>query len=187
VRRAGGLLVLLLAAWFVGGIVTAGPAAAHATLVSTDPADGARLDRAPDCITLRFSEPVSLGAGYARLLQSDGTVYESTASVDDGTLTLVPRAELPDDTGYLVTYRVVSADSHPVAGAFSFTVGNAELVAADAASGEGRTDPLVAIALPASRSASRCSRRPAGPRAGVRSASAGWPPPARRPWRSLPS
>jgi copper transport protein len=150
VRRAWLLLVPLLAAWFLAGVVTAPPAAAHATLVSTDPADGARLESAPDRITLRFSESVSLGAGYARVLHADGTVHLSSASVDGDTLTITPQGDLPEDLGYLVTYRVISADSHPIAGAFSFTVGDAELVAADAAL-EGNFDPAVALALPVSR------------------------------------
>ncbi len=152
-RRAGFpswlILITLLAGWFAAGVGTAPPAAAHAELVSTDPAEGARLEDAPERITLRFSEPVSLGAGYARLVHSDGTVQPTTASVDDGILTLVPGGELPVDRGYLVTYRVISADSHPISGAYSFVVGDADLVA-DAAAAPA-TDPGVAAALPAAR------------------------------------
>ncbi len=150
-RRASALLVALVTGWLLVGVVVAGPAAAHAVLVSTDPAEGARLDEAPERITLRFSEPVTLGAGYARLLQADGTVQVSTAAVDGDTLTITPRSALPDDLGYLVTYRVISADSHPISGAYSFVVGDAELVAAGAAAGPDTTDPAVAVALPAAR------------------------------------
>jgi copper transport protein len=151
VRRLPALLLLttLLAGWLAAGVATAPPAAAHAELVSTDPSDGARLDEAPDRITLRFTEPVSLGAGYARVVQADGTVQVSTAAVDGDTVVITPGDGLPDDAGFLVTYRVVSADSHPIAGAFSFTVGDADLVAADVA--EDGTDPVIAVALPASR------------------------------------
>ncbi|WP_209306323.1 FixH family protein [Blastococcus sp. CT_GayMR19] len=152
-RRAGFpswlILITLLAGWFAAGVGTAPPAAAHAELVSTDPAEGARLEDAPERITLRFSEPVSLGAGYARLVHSDGTVQPTTASVDDGILTLDPGGELPVDRGYLVTYRVISADSHPISGAYSFVVGDADLVT-DAAA-DPATDPGVAAALPAAR------------------------------------
>jgi copper transport protein len=151
VRRASALLVALVTGWLLVGVVTAGPAAAHAELVSTDPAEGAQLEQAPDRITLRFSEPVSIGAGYARLLHADGTVQVSTAEVDGDTVTITPRSDLPDDLGYLVTYRVVSADSHPISGSFSFVVGDAELVAAGAAADADATDPAVAFALPAAR------------------------------------
>jgi copper transport protein len=154
VRRPLPLLLLLAAlfgGWLTAGVATAPPAAAHAELVATDPGEGARLERSPERITLQFSEGVSLGSGYARLLEADGTVQPSTAAVDGDTLTITPLGELPDDRGYLVTYRVVSADSHPVAGAFSFTVGDADLVAKSAAGAQSRTDPVVAVALPISR------------------------------------
>jgi copper transport protein len=145
------LLAVLLGGWLVGAVAVATPASAHAELVITQPGEGARLDQAPDRITLRFTEPVSLGSGYARVLRADGTVQASDASVDGDTLTLTPRSELPDDLGYLVAYRVISADSHPVAGTFSFTVGDAPLVQADEAAGEGDTDRTVAVALPVFR------------------------------------
>ncbi|SFF54217.1 copper resistance CopC/CopD family protein [Blastococcus tunisiensis] len=149
-RRSWILLAALLVA-FLGGVVTAPPAAAHATLISTDPGEGARLDTVPAEVTLEFSEGVSLGAGYARVLGSDGErVDTGAAAVDGGLLTIPLRAGLPED-GYLVTYRVVSADSHPIAGAYSFVVGDGELVAATAGAGEDGTDPVVAAALPASR------------------------------------
>ena len=139
-----------LLGWSVAGIATAGPAAAHASLVSTDPGEGARLATAPAQVTLEFSEGVSLGAGYARVLSAEGErVDTGTASVDGGVLTIPLRAGLPDD-GYLVTYRVVSADSHPISGAFSFVVGDGELVPAGAAAAD-TTDPVVARLLPAAR------------------------------------
>ena len=150
VRRSA-LLVALLGGLLLTGVGTAGPASAHATLVTTNPAEGARLETAPDLVTLEFSESVSLGAGYARVVTADNErVDTGAATVDDGVLTIPLRGDLPDD-GYLVTYRVVSADSHPISGAFSFVVGDGELVAAGASSGEGDVDPVVAAALPAAR------------------------------------
>ena len=149
-RRASLLLLALLLGWSVAGVATAEPAAAHATLVSTDPGEGARLETAPGEVTLEFSEGVSLGAGYARVLASGGGRADAgTASVDGGLLTIPLRSGLPDD-GYLVTYRVVSADSHPISGAFSFVVGDGELVPA-AGAAEDATDPVVGRALPAAR------------------------------------
>ena len=153
-RRAPGALLLLLALlglWLGAGVATAPPAAAHAELVSTDPGEGARLEQAPDEVTLTFTEGVSLGAGYARVLDASGERVDTGAASVEGDAVVVPlRGDLPDD-GYLVTYRVVSADSHPISGAFSFVVGNGELVPTDAAAGAGGTDPVVAAALPAAR------------------------------------
>ena len=142
------LLFALLLGWLLAGVVTAGPASAHATLVSTDPGEGARVAEVPSAVTLTFSEGVSLGAGYARVLASGGErVDAGTASVDGDVLTIPLRTGLPDD-GYLVTYRVISADSHPVAGAYSFVVGNGALVPAGAAGSQDHTDPVVRLALP---------------------------------------
>jgi copper transport protein len=150
VRRAAFLLVVLVGGWLLAGVASAPPAAAHATLVSTDPAEGARLETAPAEVRLEFSEGVSLGAGYARVLSADGErVDTGSASVDGGIVTIPLRSGLSDG-GYLVTYRVLSADSHPISGAFAFVVGDGELPAGAAAAGE-RTDPAVAVALPAIR------------------------------------
>jgi copper transport protein len=150
VRRSA-LLLALLGGFLLAGLGTAGPALAHATLVATDPAEGARLDTPPDEVILQFSEGVSLGAGYARVQTGDGErVDTGAAEVEDGVLTIPLRADLPD-AGYLVSYRVVSADSHPISGTFSFVVGNGELVPAGTSAGEAEVDPVVAVALPAAR------------------------------------
>ncbi|RBY94499.1 copper resistance protein CopC [Blastococcus sp. TBT05-19] len=150
-RRTAVLLALLVTGWLGAGVVTADPAAAHATLVSTDPGEGARLDAAPQEVTLTFSEGVSLGAGYARVLDGDQQRVDAGAPEVDGAVLTVPlRGELPDG-GYLVTYRVISADSHPIAGAFSFAVGDAELLATGGEAAEDDTDPVVAALLPTAR------------------------------------
>jgi len=151
VRRSWFLLAALLAVWLGGGVVTAAPASAHATLVSTDPGEGARLDAVPGEVTLEFSEGVSLGAGYARVLGADGERVDTGAAAVDGSVLTIPlRPGLPDD-GYLVTYRVISADSHPISGAYSFVVGDGELLSTAGGAGEDTTDPVVAAALPTSR------------------------------------
>ncbi|SDY28715.1 CopC domain-containing protein [Modestobacter sp. DSM 44400] len=68
--------VLLIGVLLAGGLAldvgTAQPASAHAVLVGTTPADGARLTAAPAEATVEFDGEVSLGAGYARVLGADG-------------------------------------------------------------------------------------------------------------------
>ncbi|MCA0144275.1 copper resistance protein CopC [Blastococcus sp. LR1] len=150
-KRALVLLALLVTGWLGAGVVTAAPAAAHATLVSTEPGEGARLDDAPREVTLTFTEGISLGAGYARVLDGEQQRVDAGAAEVDGAVLTVPlRGELPDG-GYLVTYRVISADSHPIAGAFSFAVGDAELLATGGEAAQDDTDPVVAALLPAAR------------------------------------
>ncbi len=145
------LLLVLLTGWLGLGVATAGPAAAHAELVSTDPGEGARLEEVPGQVTLRFTESVSLGAGYARVLGEGGErVDTGAASVDGQTVTVPLRGDLPD-ASYVVTYRIVSADSHPISGAYAFVVGDGELADAGAVADDADVDPVVAAALPASR------------------------------------
>ncbi|MER5211291.1 copper resistance protein CopC [Streptomyces sp. NPDC002838] len=114
----GTLLVLLL-----GG---AGPASAHAALRSTDPEDGTVLKSAPRHVTLTFTESVSLVKDSFRILDPDNRRLDlgKAQHGPDGSDTA--RVTLPDELAegtYVVAWRVVSADSHPVGGAFTFSVG----------------------------------------------------------------
>jgi copper transport protein len=111
-------------------VLVISPAVAHAYLVEAVPADRSQLDAAPESVTLTFNEPVELSAGGLRVFDSDAQrVTAGASSSDDGTaISAELPADLPDG-GYVVVYRVISADSHPVAGVVTFTVGEAEEVA----------------------------------------------------------
>ncbi|MGW3724675.1 copper resistance CopC/CopD family protein [Streptomyces sp. NPDC000851] len=115
----GAVLVLLL----LGG---AGPASAHAGLGSTDPRDGTVLDAAPRHITLTFTESVGLLDDSVRVIAPDNRPLRTSGAAHvDGSSDTV-RLRLPaglEDGTYTVAWRVVSADSHPVSGAFIFSVG----------------------------------------------------------------
>ncbi|MBZ6205492.1 copper resistance protein CopC [Streptomyces olivaceus] len=133
----GALLVLLL----LGG---AGPASAHAALDSTDPEDGAVLQRAPGHVTLAFSESVGLRDDSFRVLDPGGHRVRTgdTGHADGRSETA--RVALPGGLGegtYTVAWRVVSADSHPVSGAFTFSVGKPSTTVASVDTGPTE-DPL---------------------------------------------
>ncbi|MBE1875659.1 copper resistance CopC/CopD family protein [Myceligenerans pegani] len=103
-------------------ILAGGPAAAHAVLVGTDPQDGAVLDVPPDEVTITFNEPVQVVAESTTVLAADGSPVAATATAVDHTVVITP--DVPLDAGtYVVSWRVISLDTHPVAGAFSFSVG----------------------------------------------------------------
>ncbi|WP_328748666.1 copper resistance protein CopC [Streptomyces sp. NBC_00285] len=121
--RVRTLLLLLLAT--VGLLLTtAAPASAHAALTGSDPEQGVVVDKAPDQISLTFSEKVALSDNSLRVLDPKGkTVQQGKPFAVDGTTYGVKvHSGLPDGT-YTVAYQVVSADSHPVAGAFTFSIG----------------------------------------------------------------
>ncbi len=110
-------------------LVTADPAGAHAVLVGSDPSPDTRIEESPDQIVLRFTEPVTTDLGGVRLFDSDGrrVGLGSTDRLDDDDSTVtVGIPEQLDAGGYVVTWRVVSDDSHPVRGAFTFRVGESE-------------------------------------------------------------
>jgi copper transport protein len=115
-RRHIGRFLGLLALQFA-----AATAFAHASLISTEPSDGAMLHSAPDAVTLHFNEAVA--PLVFKLLLPDGSVNKLTpaAAVSDGLrLTLPP---LSAQGTYLLSWRVVSADGHPVGGALTYSVG----------------------------------------------------------------
>ncbi|MCG6494838.1 FixH family protein [Kitasatospora sp. A2-31] len=124
-RRLAGLLGVLgavLALMLAG----AGPAAAHATLQSTDPAQNSVLATAPQAVTLTFSEAVSLSGDSVRVLDPAGKAVDTgnPAHADgrDNTARVGLAAGLAGGT-YTVAWRAVSEDSHPIGGAFTFSVG----------------------------------------------------------------
>lgn len=103
-------------------LLPAGPAAAHATLVSTDPAEGAVLEAVPDRVTFAFDESVTLPADGVRVFDATGEPVESSASSRDAVVSVDLPDELVDGT-YIVAWRIVSADGHPVAGSLTFAIG----------------------------------------------------------------
>ena len=106
-----GLLLMLL---------FAAPAGAHAVLLSISPEPDSLLDAPPDEVVLSFNEPVSAPAGAVRVFDPSGDEVPGVeSSATDTTL----RASLPElelDGSYTVAWKVVSADGHPLRGAYLF-------------------------------------------------------------------
>ncbi|MEU2287676.1 copper resistance protein CopC [Streptomyces sp. NPDC013178] len=119
------MLVLLFLAVTGALLAGAGPASAHAALTGSDPAQGAVVDKAPTQVSLTFSEQVSTTDDALRVLDPKGTRVDTgkPSNVSGTTYAVQLHSGLPDGT-YTVTYQVVSADSHPVAGAYTFSIGS---------------------------------------------------------------
>lgn len=117
---------MMIAAAAAGLLWTAAPAAAHATVVSSAPADGARLDTSPAVLTFDLNESVTLVDGSAQLIDVDGNRYPLAGQhLEDGRQRIVlPLSEKLPDGAYLTTARVVSADTHVVSLSIRFTVGS---------------------------------------------------------------
>jgi copper transport protein len=108
------------------GIAFAAPASAHAELRATEPSGGATLDSSPAQVVLTFSEGVEVSLGSIRVLDADGKRVDAgrTPTHPAGKSSMVALAlpRLPDGA-YVVAWRVISSDAHPVHGAFTFRVG----------------------------------------------------------------
>lgn len=109
--------------WFLLA-VGAKPAQAHTDLQSSTPAAGARLEQAPTELTLRFTEDISAQFAHLSLIRGEEPAKRLEVEVRGPVIaTPVPS---PSDTGggqvaWKVSYRVVSADGHPVIGTLQFS------------------------------------------------------------------
>jgi len=116
--------VLILLIVGLGVILgAASPASAHAALVGSAPAPGSVIGTSPIEITITFSEHITPVPGRVQVLAPDGKRISGTPVVSGSVLRIpVRKADRPLGT-YLVSYRVISADSHPVGGGLTFSVG----------------------------------------------------------------
>ena len=122
---------------------TAGPAAAHAVLLRTDPSPQTTVKTPPAAVRLRFSEPVEVAFGAVRVFDVDGK------RVDNGKITtaagrreVVVPAAMPEGT-FTVTWRVVSTDGHRITGGFQFYVGAPSTISPVAVEGDTGTGGVV--------------------------------------------
>lgn len=125
--RPGRGIILSLFVWLCMAVA----AHAHASLQTTEPRDGAVVALPPAAIRLVFSEPVA----PTRLLLTapDGSSSALDRFEAEGnTIAVTPPGAMAEGT-YLLSWRVVSEDGHPVGGTMVFSVGRPDGVRADAA------------------------------------------------------
>jgi copper transport protein len=136
-------VLALLGAWAVLAVGGATPALAHATVAGSDPAESSRLQAAPTKVTVTFSEDVGVGAGFLKVVDGKGNTVSQGSATTNGRDVSVPLASGLGDGSYIVSYRITSADSHPIDGAFAFVVGDGPLIAATGTVLGGGTDGVV--------------------------------------------
>ncbi len=146
VRRAAavlGVLVVLAAL----GVGAGGSAAAHPTLLFTDPAADTAVPVAPQAIALIFNEPVTIGRDAVVILDKDGRakpIGSATTTRGGQLVTARPAAPLPPGS-YTVRWRAIGTDGDLVEEEFRFGVGYA--LTAAAASPIGSSIAWLAAAL----------------------------------------
>jgi copper transport protein len=118
------VIALLGSLWF------ASSSQAHAVLQETSPSRGVTVKRQPEQVVFRFNEPVESSFGAVRVYDANGKRVDAGNVLRPGgdkTVGVKLEPNLPRGT-YTATFRVISADAHPVSGGFVFSIGAAGAV-----------------------------------------------------------
>jgi copper transport protein len=151
------LVLLLAAAWLAAAgfvLVSASPASAHAVLTSSTPTDGQILATPPQEVQITFSESVSAQLGGLTVLNSSGERVDNDDTKIGTTGVVLSATVKPDllDGTYVMNYRVVSSDGHPISGAIVFGVGEQTVVDTSGVQGlEAGKDPGFELAAGVAR------------------------------------
>lgn len=141
------------------------PAAAHNELIGSIPEDGSTVTTTPEVVELAFDQPVQREFDQLAVLDEDDVHHEEGEAEIVGGRVRQPVGEL-EPGRYRTTYRIVSADGHPVTGTVTFTVssdgpsptaapqpsasetdhGHPEAAAATTADGDDELNPLLLTA-----------------------------------------
>ncbi len=107
----------------VAALAAVPSAYAHAILQQSTPSNNSVVRTSPSTVSLQFNEAVETAFGSIRVYDCGG------GRVDSGKILRPSKSSVAVKIGrklaqgtYTVTWRVISADSHPVAGAFVFNV-----------------------------------------------------------------
>jgi copper transport protein len=111
----------------VAAVALALPASAwaHAALLQTVPVASKTINAAPPEVRLTYSEPIAPKFAIVSVTDAAGrqVTNGAPASAPGAPQTLVTPLKHVPEGWYLVFWRVISADGHPVRGAFTFAVG----------------------------------------------------------------
>jgi len=113
-------------------------ASAHAVLLGSLPAAQSVVDVAPQKIVLNFNENV--GPIFFKVLDRTGAEVGNPGEIDlDGNDVTLPLGDSLENGTYIITYRVVSADTHPVGASFAFSIGEPLVDTSGIEAGSGGT------------------------------------------------
>jgi copper transport protein len=108
---------------------------AHASLVRSDPRDGAVVSVAPKTVRFTFDDDVRARSGMEAVRNGGGSVLGGKPRVVGGRVLVVPLRSGLGDGDYTVLWRVLSDDGHTLEGAIAFGVGT------------GRSPPSVSLSV----------------------------------------
>lgn len=118
-----GTLTGLLAVAAIG--LTAAPAQAHNTLVSSTPAAGSVVTEQPGVFAVTTNDAILEAGGTSNAIQVRGpgaeALYYGDGCMTASGSTLTTGVQLGQPGEYTVVWQVVSADGHPISGEYTFT------------------------------------------------------------------
>ena len=121
-------LVLLVSLFIIA------PASAHTSLVSSSPESGAVLNEVPSEVRIKFNEDLLLvdtkNPNRIEVVNGVGQVVSGMTMVEGAEIFSALDLSFEPSGEYLVKYRVVSGDGHPVEGEYQFTVASPEVISA---------------------------------------------------------
>ncbi len=132
---------VLLLAIVLAGFGSPSAALAHASLVGSEPAEGATVAASPPTLRLDFNEPVA--PLVVRLVGPNGEALTPPVKAKNESLT-ISAPPLARGT-HVLSYRVISADGHPIGGSLTFSVGAPSTGGAGAAASDTPADVKAAI------------------------------------------
>lgn len=118
--------LLTLALTLCAAVLPSTAARAHAELLSSSPAAGEELDVVPTSVVLTFSEDVRAELSQVRVSDGEGIAMTKGKPTADGATLTQGLQELHPGT-YSITYKVTSADGHPISDSISFTISEAAM------------------------------------------------------------
>jgi methionine-rich copper-binding protein CopC len=132
---------VVLVSALIGLVAGAGVAAAHNVLISSNPADGSTVDKAPSAMVFTFDQPIQNIDPVLVVTGPNGNVFTDGPPTIDGNVISAPLGAAGPAGLYHAAYRIVSADGHPVTGEITFTL-------AGTAAGTATGSPPAAGAVP---------------------------------------
>ncbi|MDQ4084258.1 MAG: copper resistance protein CopC, partial [Actinomycetota bacterium] len=132
--------LVVAAAAVLAVAATAPPAAAHAEFESSTPGAGATVEQLPRAVTLTFSEPVRTPAFVAVTGPSGTDIARGGVRVRDADL-IQPVGATAETGQYAMSYRVTSADGHPISGTVRFTLAAGAGAGGPTPAREGKPQP----------------------------------------------
>ena len=121
---------LAVCCWLLAVVMLPSAAFAHASLIASSPAEGALLAHAPATLSLTFNEPVE--PLTIRIVDHGGAGASVTRIRRDGAQLILTPPPISGDGAHVISWRVASADGHPVGGAITFWVGRRDVDAPQA-------------------------------------------------------